>query len=106
MDSATSQLVLARLEPDFSGSAWLGGSFFGSAEPCFCWLVLIRYKISVLRGINKTLQRLPRYTGLWAGRARPGCVSHTSKLGTFFVMSLTLSIPIDGKKFHRTGPGK
>ena len=25
-------------------------------------------KISVLRGISKALQRLPRYTGLWAGR--------------------------------------
>ena len=36
----------------------------------------------------------------------PGGVSHTSKLGAFFLMSLTLSIPIDGKKFHRTGPGE
>ena len=36
----------------------------------------------------------------------PGGGLHTSKLGTFFLMTLTLSMPIDNKKFHWTGAGE
>ena len=49
------------------------------------------YKISLLQDISKSLQRLTRQTELWEGLWG---VSHTSKLGTFFLRSLTLHKPI------------
>ena len=52
-------------------------------------------QISLLRGISKSLQRLPKYVGRQScgGCGRGMGVSHTSKLGTFFLRSLALSMP-------------